>query len=202
MEPSTLPGKLIVFEGIDGSGKSTQAKTLLRKLRARGLKAVLFREPTGGKWGRLIREKAGQADSLTPEEELDLFVRDRREDVEKNLAPALADGKIVVLDRYYFSTIAYQGAKGIDPGRIRRINERFALRPDIVFIIDVDPALGLSRIGGRKRREELFEREDYLVKVREIFHTLRGPRIVHIDGGRDPKAIGDKILSRVLEILP
>jgi dTMP kinase len=202
MEPSSLPGKLIVLEGIDGSGKSTQAKTLQRKLRARGLKAVLFREPTRGKWGRLIREKAGQADSLTPEEELDLFVRDRREDVDKNLAPALADGKIVVLDRYYFSTIAYQGAKGIDPGRIRRMNERFAPRPDIVFIIDVDPALGLSRIGGRKRREELFEREDYLVKVREIFNTLRGPRIVHIDGGRDPKAISDKILARVIEILP
>jgi dTMP kinase len=201
MRRPAKPGKLVVLEGIDGSGKTTQAKTLMRRLRARGIAAAFFREPTRGKWGRLIREKAGRADSLSPEEELDLFVRDRREDVERNLAPALAGGKIVVLDRYYFSTIAYQGAKGIDPGRIRRLNERFAPKPDLVFVIDVEPARGLSRIEGRKRREELFEREDYLVSVREIFNGFRGRGFVHIDGSRAKKAISDEILSRVLDIL-
>ena len=201
MKSPAPSGKLIVLEGIDGSGKTTQARTLLRRLRARGLKAVFFREPTLGKWGRLIRERAGRADSMTPEEELDLFVRDRREDVERNLGPALAAGKIVVLDRYYFSTIAYQGAKGIDPGRIRRMNERFAPRADLVFIFDIDPGAGLSRIGGRGQREELFEREDYLAKVREIFAGFRGPRFVPIDAGRDRKTISDKILAKVLSIL-
>jgi dTMP kinase len=190
-------GKLIVLEGIDGSGKSTQARTLLRRLRARGVDAVLFREPTRGKWGRTIREKAGRKDSLTPEEELDLFVRDRREDVEKNLGPALAAGRVIVLDRYYFSTIAYQGAKGIDQGRIRRLNERFAPRPDLVIVVDVDAAAGLARIGGRRRREELFEREDYLVRVREIFNGFHGRGFVHIDGRRDKKTISDEILAIV-----
>jgi dTMP kinase len=194
-------GLLIVFEGIDGSGKTTQAKTLLRRLRARGLAAVFFREPTGGRWGREIRRKALRRGSLTPGEELELFVKDRREDVAKNLGPALAAGKVVVLDRYYFSTIAYQGAKGIDPGRIRRMNERFAPKPDLVFILDVEAGKGLSRIGGRKRKDELFERKHYLAKVRELFNGFRGRKFVHIDGTGDRKTTSDMILEKVLQVL-
>jgi dTMP kinase len=194
-------GLLIVFEGIDGSGKTTQAKTLLRGLRARGIAAVFFREPTGGRWGREIRRKAIRRDSLTPGEELELFVKDRREDVAKNLGPALAAGKVVVLDRYYLSTIAYQGAKGLDPGRIRRMNETFAPKPDLVFILDVEAGTGLSRIGDRKRKEELFEREDYLDKVRELFNGFRGRKIIHIDGTGDRKTISAVILEKVLQVL-
>jgi dTMP kinase len=193
-------GLLIVFEGIDGSGKTTQAKTLLRRLRARGIAAVFFREPTGGKWGREIRRKALRRDSLTPGEELELFVKDRREDVAKNLGPALAAGKVVVLDRYYLSTIAYQGAKGLDPGRIRRMNETFSPKPDLVFILDVEAGTGLSRIGDRKRKEELFEREDYLDKVRELFNGFRGRKIIHIDGTGDRKTISAVILEKVLQV--
>jgi len=194
-------GLLIVFEGIDGSGKTTQAKTLLRRLRAKGIAAVFFREPTGGRWGREIRRKALRRDSLTPGEELELFVKDRREDVAKNLRPALADGKVVVLDRYYFSTIAYQGAKGLDPARIRRMNETFAPKPDLVFILDIEAGTGLSRIGDRKRKEELFEREDYLDKVRELFKGFRGRKIIHIDGTGDRKTTSAVILKKVLQVL-
>jgi len=194
-------GLLIVFEGIDGSGKTTQAKTLLRRLRARGIAAVFFREPTSGRWGREIRRKALRRDSLTPGEELELFVKDRREDVARNLGPALADGKVVVLDRYYFSTIAYQGAKGLEPARIRRMNETFAPKPDLVFILDVEAGTGLSRIGDRKRKEELFEREDYLDKVRELFKGFRGRKIIHIDGREDRKTTSAVILKKVLQVL-
>jgi len=194
-------GLLIVLEGIDGSGKTTQARALLRRLRRRGRKAVFFREPTRGRWGREIKRLAVRADSLTPEEQLDLFVKDRRENVALNLKPALAAGKIVVLDRYYFSTIAYQGAKGLDTGRIRRINEAFAVRPDLVVILDVDAAAGLGRIAGRKTRDELFEREDYLVRVARIFRGLSGPRFAHIDGRGDKRAIGRAIWSRVDPLL-
>jgi dTMP kinase len=194
-------GLLIVLEGIDGSGKTTQARALLRRLRRRGRKAVFFREPTRGRWGREIKRLAVRADSLTPEEQLDLFVKDRRENVALNLEPALAAGKVVVLDRYYFSTIAYQGAKGLDPGRIRRINEAFAVRPDLVVILDVDAAAGLGRIAGRKSRDELFEREDYLVRVARIFRGFSGPRFVHIDGRGDKRAVGRAIWSRVEPLL-
>ena len=194
-------GLLIVFEGIDGSGKTTQAKALLRRLRRRGLKAVFFREPTRGRWGREIKRLAARADSLTPEQELELFVKDRRENVAKNLEPALAAGKIVVLDRYYFSTIAYQGAKGIDPKRIRRMNESFAVRPDLVVILDVDAAGGLARIANRKTRDELFEREDYLVRVARFFAGFKGPRFVHLDGRGDKRAIGRAIWAHVEPLL-
>ncbi|MBN2265677.1 MAG: dTMP kinase, partial [Candidatus Aminicenantes bacterium] len=175
-------GLFIVLEGIDGSGKTTQARALLRRLRRRGLKAAFFREPTRGRWGREIKRLAARAGSLTPEEELALFVKDRRENVARNLRPALEAGTIVVLDRYYFSTIAYQGAKGIDPERIRRMNEAFAVRPDLVIVIHVDAADGLARIRGRKTRDELFERQDYLVRVAGLFRRFAGPHIVHIDG--------------------
>jgi dTMP kinase len=194
-------GLLIVLEGIDGSGKTTQARSLLRRLRSRGRKAAFFREPTRGRWGREIRRKAATAGSLTPDEELDLFVRDRRENVERNLKPALAAGKIVVLDRYYFSTIAYQGAKGIDTGRIRRLNETFAVRPDLVVVLDVDARQGLSRIAGRKKKDELFEREDYLVRVAEIFRGFRGRVFLHLDARGEPRAIGRAIWERVEKLL-
>ena len=195
-------GLLIVFEGIDGSGKTTQARSLLRRLRSRGFKAVFFREPTRGRWGREIKRLAARAGSLTPEEELELFVKDRRENIEKNLKPALARGTIVVLDRYYFSTIAYQGAKGIDLRRIRRLNEPFAVRPDLVIVLDIGAGAGLARIAGRKTRDELFEREDYLVRVGEIFRSLRGRNILHLNGQDDRRAVGRAVWARVEKMLP
>ncbi len=195
-------GLLVVLEGIDGSGKTTQARALVRRLRRRGHKASFFREPTRGRWGREIKRLAARADSLTVEEQLELFVRDRRENVARNLVPALSAGRIVVLDRYYFSTMAYQGAKGIDVERIRRLNESFAVRPDLVLVLDVDAKSGLARIGGRRRRDELFEREDYLVRVREIFRSLRGPRFVHLDGRGDRRAVGREIWRWVGPLLP
>jgi dTMP kinase len=194
-------GLLVVFEGIDGSGKSTQARRLLRKLRSLGYEAVLIREPTRGKWGRRIRRMAKMAGSLKPEEELDLFVRDRRENVQANITPALAAGKVVILDRYYYSTIAYQGAKGIDPELIRRQNEAFAIKPDLVFILDIAAGQGLDRIRGRKSRDLLFERRRYLAKVRRIFRAFRGRRFVRLDGGRPRDELAGEVAARVLGLL-
>ncbi len=186
-------GTLIVFEGIDGAGKTTQAKILERKLQQRGFEVAYFQEPSQGKWGRLIKEKAKHPDSLTPQQELELFHKDRRENVEKNLKPALRQRKIIILDRYYFSTIAYQGAKGIDPDWIQTVNEEFAVRPDLVFIIDVEAGKGLKRIEDRKKKDKLFEREEYLVKVREIFRSLQGRNIIHINGEKSEDEISRQI---------
>jgi dTMP kinase len=201
MTPKRGRGRLIVLEGIDGSGKTTQARALVRRLRRRGRAAVFFREPSRGRWGREIKRLAARAGSLTPEQELALFVQDRRENVARNLRPALAAGKVVVLDRYYFSTIAYQGAKGIDPGRIRRLNEAFAVRPDLVVILDIDAEAGLARIAGRKARDELFERESYLVRVARIFRGFAGRRFLHLDARGDKRAIGRAIWSAVEPLL-
>jgi dTMP kinase len=194
-------GLLIVIEGIDGAGKSTQARDLLRKLKSLGYKAIALREPTRGKWGRKIKELAKRSGSLSPEEELALFIRDRQENVEKNLKPALSRKKIVILDRYYYSTIAYQGAKGIDPAGIRRLNEKFAVRPDQVFILDIDAGKGLARIHSRKRKDLLFERRAYLVKVGKIFKSFQGRKFIHIDASRPRKEISAEILARVQRLL-
>lgn len=194
-------GIFVVFEGIDGSGKSTQAARLLERLRSKGLPAVLFREPTDGRWGRLIRRNAARAGSLSAGKQLDLFIRDRREDVGRNIGPALKAGTIVILDRYYYSTMAYQGALGLDVARIRRLNREFAPEPDLVFIFDIPPGRGLARVAGRGGRDELFEREDYLEKVARIFRSMKGRRFIHIDGSGGRAALAREVFERVRELL-
>lgn len=194
-------GILIVFEGIDGSGKSTQVQILQKILIEKNLDVVILSEPSLGPWGKKIRKKASLPDSLTPEEELELFVKDRKDNVQKNLGPALAKNKIVLLDRYYFSTMAYQGAKGIDVERIRLINEQFAIPPDLVFILDVEAEMGLNRIQGRKNKDLLFERQDFLVEVRKIFKSFLGDNIFHIDSENTPDKISDQIASVVLKYI-
>jgi len=194
-------GILVVFEGIDGCGKTTQARLLLRRLRARGMRAVYFREPSRSKWGQEIKKKALYLDSLSPEEELELFQKDRKDNVRKNLKPALRKKMVVILDRYYFSTMAYQGSKGISVERIRKMNEEFAPRPDLVFILDIDPRKGLERIQDRNKKYRLFEREDYLVKVREVFRSFKGKNIIHLSGLQPKKELNEEIVARVLKYL-
>lgn len=194
-------GILIVFEGIDGSGKSTQAKLLQRKINERGFDVVCFQEPSKSKWGREIKRRALLSDSLSPEEELELFLRDRRENVEKNLKPALDKKKVIILDRYYYSTISYQGARGIDPEKIKTINEQFAPKADLVFILDIDPKIGLERIKDRKQKERLFEREDYLIKVRKIFKSFKENNIKYINALRPIEEIQAEIEKVVFEYL-
>jgi dTMP kinase len=194
-------GVLIVFEGIDGAGKSTQAEILLERLKTKGYEVAYFREPSGSKWGREIKKQALLADSLSPEEELELFQEDRRENVDRNLKPALEEKKVVILDRYYYSTIAYQGARGIDKEMIRKTNEEFVVKPDLVFILDIDARRGLERIKDRKKKDRLFEREDYLVEVRKIFKSFEGESIVHIDALRPREEISKEIEELTLKYL-
>lgn len=186
-------GILIVIEGIDGAGKTTQAEILLEKLEEKGFETASYREPSESKWGREIKRKAALPDSISPEEELDLFLKDRRENVEKNLKPGLEEKKVIVLDRYYYSTIAYQGARGIDLEMLRRINEDFAVRPDLVFILDVDAQKGLKRIENRKNKDMLFEQEEYLVKVRKIFRSIQGENIFLVDAQRPEDEISREV---------
>lgn len=184
---------MIVFEGVDGSGKSTQVELLARKLSKKGLEFVTLREPTKGKWGVKIRELSKSQDSIAPEEELELFVKDRKENVRQNILPALKAGQVVILDRYYYSTLAYQGARGISSEKIRQQHKSFAPRPDIVFILDVPVGLGLRRIIGRPIIYRLFEDRNYLRKVRQIFLHLDDPECVILDGRLPAQEIARKV---------
>ncbi len=194
-------GLLIVLEGIDGSGKSTQAGLLVECLEKLGFETLSLREPSSGRWGQEIKRKAKDPGSLTPEQELGLFLKDRRENIRKNLGPALKKKKIVVLDRYYYSTLAYQGARGIDGGRIRKLHEPFVIEPDLVFVLDVEARVGLGRINNRPDKDRLFEREDYLESVEKNFKSLKGKNIFHIDAGAETKIIAKKIENRVLRLI-
>ena len=128
-------GFLIVFEGIDGTGKSTQCELLAKSLTERDMPNIALAEPTRGTWGTKIRRLLSEGrQGISPQEELSWFVNDRKEDIELNIMPALQDNKVVLMDRYYFSTAAYQGALGLDPEQIRLENETFAPIPDRVLI--------------------------------------------------------------------
>jgi dTMP kinase len=186
-------GLFIVLEGIDGTGKSTQTESLAGWFREQGREVVCSREPTDGPWGRQIRATAATG-RLSPEDELELFLRDRKQHVEELISPALSEGKVVILDRYYFSTMAYQGCRGFDPAEIRRRNEAFAPRPDLLFILDLDVDIALARIGGRGDIANEFEKRDALAKCREIFLSLEGESFVHvIPSGSDPATVQSRI---------
>jgi dTMP kinase len=177
-------GLFIVIEGIDGTGKSTQAQRLGEWFTAQGREVILSREPTAGPWGQKVRA-SGETGRLSAEDELQYFLNDRQQHVQELIAPALAAGKVVILDRYYFSTMAYQGARGFDPQDIRRRNEEFAPVPDLLLLLDLDVDIALGRIGARGEVPNEFEKRDNLARCREIFLSLQQEpfvRVIPADG--------------------
>lgn len=195
-------GMLIAFEGIDGTGKSTQVRKLAEALERRGHEVVVTREPTDGPFGRRIRELYKSRDGISKEEELELFMADRRQHVVEVVEPALQTGKIVITDRYYFSTAAYQGAAGLDPDDILRRNREIAPQPDLVMLLVISPELGIERIRV-SRGEELnaFEQESALKKVAAIFERLKEPFIERLDGSRGVEEVHGAVMARVLKFL-
>lgn len=189
------PGLFIVLEGIDGTGKSTQVRRLAEWFISLGREVVLSREPTDGPWGRKLRESAATG-RLPADEELQYFLNDRRQHVAETIAPALAAGKVVILDRYYFSTMAYQGARGFDPAEIRRLNEEFAPRPDLLLILDLDVDTAHQRIGHRGDSTNEFEKRGSLQRCREIFLSLKDEPFVRVI---DSSGTFDEVASRIRE---
>ena len=196
-------GCLIVIEGIDGAGKTTQCSRLAERLRAEGWDVERLREPTNGPFGQKIRETVYKnRDKVSLEEELQLFVEDRRQNVRENIEPALERGDIVLLDRYYYSTIAYQGARGGDIAHIRAENEKFAPPADLLLYLRIPVDLVTHRIEVTRcdTRNDL-EKESYLEKVREIFDALPDPQLVRIDGTAEADTVFAKIWEAVEEFL-
>ena len=196
-------GILVALEGIDGTGKSTQARHLAAIFREQGYAVALLREPTVSPWGRRIRQAmtAGHR-VLAPSQELDLFLQDRRYDVAAHIRPAIAARQLVLMDRYYFSTIAYQGALGIDPEHIRRLNEAFAPVPDLVLLLMVPPAQALERIRqARGQADDVFEREDHLNKVNGVYQTLTGPHVHPIDAGQPIEVVTAAMRQKIQDTL-
>ena len=186
-------GFLVAVDGIDGSGKTTQAQGLARYCEEKRLTYILSKEPTSGKYGQLIRNSASRG-RLSVEEELDLLLKDRREHVDQVIQPALEEEKVVILDRYYFSTAAYQGAHGADPEIILSRNEAFAPQPDLLVILDVSPQTGLQRIRERGDEPNKFETSDSLERARAIFNQIDRPYKIGLNGEDLVDMIGSSIM--------
>lgn len=175
-------GRLLALEGIDGCGKSTQVAALAATLRRAGHDVVVTREPTDGAVGRRIRELARSGSRTPPEEELDRFVEDRRAHVAEVIRPALEASRLVVTDRYFLSTVAYQGARGLDADAILAESEAEFPVPDLAILLEIEPALALERVGARGGMPEpAFERGEFLERVAANYAALVRGYVARID---------------------
>lgn len=180
-------GLLIAVEGIDGAGKTTLAHALGECFRAASIPVVVSKEPTQGPWGSLLRASAAEG-RLTADEELRLLLLDRRQHVSELINPALSRDEIVILDRYYPSTAAYQGAAGLDVDDLL-VQNSFAPEPDIVLVLDLEPAEGLRRIYARGDIPNHFETEAGLAACRAIFLKMNLPTRIVVDASRSAKEV-------------
>lgn len=180
-------GFLIAIEGIDGAGKTTLAQALADGFQRGGIATTLSKEPTAGPWGRKMRESAASG-RLDAREELRLMVEDRRQHVAEVIQPALDRGDVVILDRYFPSTVAYQGAAGLDVDDVLRANA-FAPAPDVTLVLDLAPAVGLARIRARGDAPNGFETAATLAAARERFMSMPLASRRVIDAGQDKETV-------------
>jgi dTMP kinase len=201
----TPKGLFISFEGIDGSGKSTQARRLADHLTAKGREVVLTREPGGSEGAEEIRALVlqGDPDRWSAETELLLFTAARRDHLERTIWPALEAGKVVICDRFADSSRMYQGLRGGMRDRVDALHTlMIGVEPDMTVLIDMDPSAGLSRAKARATVEERFEdfgislqeqmREGFLALSREY-----ADRFTVIDGNRDMDTVAADIQTCV-----
>ena len=194
----------IVLEGIDGAGTTTQAGLLCARLGEAGQPCLATREPTDGPVGRLIRAylrgdylaRPTGPSPLDPGVMTHLFAADRNEHLRDEVLPALVEGTLVVSDRYFYSTVAYQ-AVGTDADWVLQTACRVP-PPDIAFLLDIDPELGLARITGRPVTE-LYEKRDFLTRVRANYLNYFGsaPEVRIMDAGRSREDLAEEIFAEV-----
>jgi dTMP kinase len=180
-------GTLIVIEGIDGGGKTTLARGLVRELQRAHRDVRFTREPTDGPEGRTLREAAARGERFSPARELELFFADRRRHVRDVVRPALDAGWIVVQDRTFYSTAAYQGLRGLDREAILRDSRAFAPEPDVLLVVDLPVDVALQRAESRGEGRTAFEEEASLTDIRRFFRSLPHARV--LDGTQPPEVV-------------
>ena len=191
-------GAFICIEGLDGCGKTTQAKLLTEKL-GKSHSAVYTAEPSRGKIGTYIRNRClyGEKRLSTVVEAL-LFAADRIEHVENEVLPALNEGQLVISDRYVYYSLAYQGAAGLSLEWIEKVNEH-ALKPDLAVFIDVDPKTVMRRL---KPQKSVMENMETQQKVRDVYLKFVGKgKLVRLDGNRAKNEVADALSKMVLKFL-
>jgi len=192
-------GIFVCIEGLDGSGKTTHAHRLVQNLQKMGFDAVYTTEPGRGELGKFIRASVLQGKKRVPRVvEAVLFAVDRVEHLEKEVKPALVEGKVVVSDRCVYSSLAYQGAAGLDLEWIEEIN-RFAFPPDLVLYLDVPPEVVVKRI---RRKKSVMERLETQRKVKQVYMKfVDNGKLKPIDGDRKKPEVEQNILNVILDFL-
>jgi dTMP kinase len=194
-----IKGLFVCIEGLDGCGKTTQTKLLVKTLRKMAYDAVYTAEPSRGRIGEVVREYClhGKKRGSVVVEAL-LFAADRYEHVKNEVVPALREGKTVVSDRYVYSSFAYQGAAGLDLKWIEMINKH-AIKPDLSMFLDVKPETVIQRLKAKKSVMENFETQQ---KVREVYMKfVENKKLIKIDGNKSIKEVADAILKVTLKRL-
>lgn len=196
-------GIFIAIDGIDGAGKTTQSELLFDTLKQFELLVIRTKEPTDKKWGKKLRKSANSG-RLPIEKEIEYFIKDRLQHLEEVIKPALASGNIVITDRFYYSSIAYQGVRCKDFDKTRKTFENNAIKPDITFIMDADVEVCLHRIE-KLRGDTLnhFEKAEYQKQVRKIFLRLCNieNEIVKINAQNEIKIIHKQIMKNLAKLL-
>jgi len=192
-------GIFICIEGLDGSGKTTHAYRIVRNLQEKGFDAIYTTEPSQGEFGKFIRKSVLQGKKRLPRVvEALLFAVDRVDHLEKDVKPALEEGKIVISDRCVYSSLAYQGAAGLDLEWIEEIN-RMALPPDLAIYIDVPPEVVVERI---RRKKSVMERLETQRKVKEVYMKyVKNGKLVPVDGDKRKDEVTQNILRVILDFL-
>ncbi|MFX0124803.1 MAG: dTMP kinase [Candidatus Hodarchaeota archaeon] len=202
-------GVLIVFEGIDGSGKTTQIFKVAKSLRNQNYQVTVTHEPNhDSKWGQLIQTKVKKhREEVTPEKELEWYVKDRKWDLENNILPALEKNHVVLVDRYYLSNAAYQGAlKTFSLEYVLQQNS-FARKPDLWIILDVSVQLGQARLRTRdkQKQKDQLEKADYQEEVRQNYYQLAtmdiGGKIEWVDASGEENELTQILTTIILNFL-
>ena len=192
-------GVFICIEGLDGSGKTTHAHRLVRNLQENRFDAIYTTEPSRGELGTFIRGTILEGKKRVPRVvETVLFAVDRVEHINKDVKPSLKEGKIVVSDRCVYSSLAYQGAAGLDLEWIAEIN-RFALPPDLAIYIDVPPEVVVKRI---RRKKSVMERLETQRRVQKVYmRFVDNGKLMLIDGDRKKGEVEQNLLTVMLDFL-
>lgn len=195
------PLRYIVFEGIDGSGKSTQVSLLCDRLEKFSYTAVRLVEPSYGQYGTRIRAIMNEGEDLSIEKQREIFTLDRREHVERKIKPLLVfieenDSFVIVQDRYYLSASAYQARSEGEMHAVLSEQQSFAPKPDIVFLLDVPVEIAMERLTRGGMKQSIFEKPDLLDEIRVRYLTLaeeKSEPIQVIDASLPPEEVSQEI---------
>jgi len=199
MKKNIYPGKFIVLEGLDGSGQSTESVFLRDFLIEKNHKVLITKEPTIiSEAGQKIKQVLEGKEKISPLELQKLFVKDRKLHLDNIIIPNLKDGKIVISDRYFFSTFAYGVSDGLDLNLLIEMNNDFLI-PDLTFFLDVNQDVCIKRVEKRGAKKTLFEKREKLKKVYENYKKIMKnfENVYFINGGPTPDKVFEEIKKYV-----